>query len=127
MTDTVTTSASLQFRDQKPMLHCKTDVYPIDNVEYYTFTKGTFVGCSDVILLANGLYRSGGFELTFQSSRRRSLTKIFEAGAEFDIKTTSARDTLRLKWVTSLREMTSPTKLRCRRSRFAGRPIQRLC
>jgi aminomethyltransferase len=73
---------------------------PLDDVEYYTFTKGTFAGCSDVILSATGYTGAGGFELYVPKAHAEEVwTKIFEAGAEFDIKPIGlgARDTLRLE------------------------------
>lgn len=73
---------------------------PLGNVEYYTFTKGTFAGCPDVILSATGYTGAGGFELYVPKAHAEEIWhKIFEAGAEFDIKPIGlgARDTLRLE------------------------------
>lgn len=73
---------------------------PLDNVEYYTFTKGTFAGCPDVILSATGYTGAGGFELYVPKAHAEEIWhKLFEAGAEFDIKPIGlgARDTLRLE------------------------------
>lgn len=73
---------------------------PLDNVEYYTFTKGTFAGCPDVILSATGYTGAGGFELYVPKAHAEEIwNKIMEAGSEFDIKPIGlgARDTLRLE------------------------------
>lgn len=73
---------------------------PLDNIEYYTFTKGTFGDVKDVILSATGYTGAGGFELYVPKESAEALWhKIFEAGAEFDIKPIGlgARDTLRLE------------------------------
>ncbi|MDP5120891.1 MAG: glycine cleavage system aminomethyltransferase GcvT [Spirosomaceae bacterium] len=82
-----------------PTLQKLTNI-PLDNVEYYTFTKGTFAGCPDVILSATGYTGAGGFELYVPKAHAEEIwNKIFEAGAEFDIKPIGlgARDTLRLE------------------------------
>lgn len=73
---------------------------PLDNVEYYTFTKGTFAGCPDVILSATGYTGAGGFELYVPKAHAEEIwNKIMEAGSEFEIKPIGlgARDTLRLE------------------------------
>jgi aminomethyltransferase len=73
---------------------------PLDTIEYYSFTKGTFGGVKDVILSATGYTGAGGFELYVPKAEAIVLwEKIFEAGAEFDIKPIGlgARDTLRLE------------------------------
>lgn len=73
---------------------------PLDDVDYYSFTKGTFGGVKDVILSATGYTGAGGFELYVPKAEAVTLwEKIFEAGVEFDIKPIGlgARDTLRLE------------------------------
>lgn len=73
---------------------------PLDNVEYYSFTKGTFAGVPNVILSATGYTGAGGFELYVPKETAEEVwNKIMEAGAEFDIKPIGlgARDTLRLE------------------------------
>jgi aminomethyltransferase len=73
---------------------------PLDTIEYYCFTKGTFAGVKDVILSATGYTGAGGFELYVPKGKAVELWKlIFEAGEEFDIKPIGlgARDTLRLE------------------------------
>ncbi|WP_304236424.1 glycine cleavage system aminomethyltransferase GcvT [Jiulongibacter sediminis] len=73
---------------------------PLDNVEYYTFTKGTFADVPNVILSATGYTGAGGFELYVPKETAEEVwNKIMEAGAEFEIKPIGlgARDTLRLE------------------------------
>jgi aminomethyltransferase len=73
---------------------------PLDNVEYYTFTKGKFVDVPDVILSATGYTGAGGFELYVPKETAAEVwAKIMEAGEEFAIKPIGlgARDTLRLE------------------------------
>lgn len=88
----------------------------LKNIEYYSFTKGTFAGVDNVILSATGYTGAGGFELYVPNEKAEELwNKIFEAGAEFDIKPIGlgARDTLRLEmgyclYGNDLTEKTSP-------------------
>lgn len=73
---------------------------PIEALDYYTFTKGTLAGVDDIIISATGYTGAGGFELYVPNAAAEEVwTKIFEAGAEFDIKPIGlgARDTLRLE------------------------------
>lgn len=73
---------------------------PIETLDYYTFTKGTLAGVEDIIISATGYTGAGGFELYVPNAAAEEVwTKIFEAGAEFDIKPIGlgARDTLRLE------------------------------
>ncbi len=73
---------------------------PLDTIEYYSFTKGTFAGVKDVILSATGYTGAGGFELYVPKANAIDLwTLIFKAGEEFNIKPIGlgARDTLRLE------------------------------
>lgn len=73
---------------------------PIETLDYYTFTKGTLTGFEDIIISATGYTGAGGFELYVPNAAAEEVwTKIFEAGAEFDIKPIGlgARDTLRLE------------------------------
>ena len=69
-------------------------------IEYYTFKKGTFAGHEDVLISATGYTGAGGFEIYVPNEVALDVwNKIFEAGAEFDIKPIGlgARDTLRLE------------------------------
>lgn len=69
-------------------------------IKYYTFTKGTIAGFTNVLISATGYTGSGGFELYCANEQTEALwNAIMEAGAEFDIKPCGlgARDTLRLE------------------------------
>lgn len=69
-------------------------------MEYYTFKKGKFAGYEDILISATGYTGAGGFEVYMPNAAAQDIwTKIFEAGAEFDIKPIGlgARDTLRLE------------------------------
>lgn len=72
----------------------------LQNMKYYTFEKGDFAGYPDVIISATGYTGAGGFELYIPNDSAVAIwSKIFEAGAAFDIKPIGlgARDTLRLE------------------------------
>jgi len=72
----------------------------LGEVKYYHFTKGLFAEVDNVILSATGYTGSGGFELYIPNDVAEEVwKKVFEAGAEFDIKPIglAARDTLRLE------------------------------
>lgn len=67
---------------------------------YYTFAKGTFAGHEDILISATGYTGAGGFEVYMPNEAALDIwNRIFEAGAEFDIKPIGlgARDTLRLE------------------------------
>lgn len=69
-------------------------------MEYYTFKKGTFAGCENVIVSATGYTGAGGFEIYFENGQAEKIwNAVFEAGAPFGIKPAGlgARDTLRLE------------------------------
>ncbi len=73
---------------------------PLEKMEYYTFTKGTLAGVSDVIISATGYTGAGGFEIYVAAGKAEEVwNQIMEAGREFDIKPIGlgARDTLRLE------------------------------
>ena len=69
-------------------------------MKYYTFKRGRFAGCKNVIVSATGYTGSGGFEIY---ARNRDIAKIwdkvFANGAKWGIKPAGlgARDTLRLE------------------------------
>ena len=69
-------------------------------IEYYSFKRGRFAGCNNVIVSATGYTGSGGFEIY---ARNRDIPKIWDkvmkAGEKFGIKPCGlgARDTLRLE------------------------------
>jgi len=70
------------------------------SMEYYTFSKGTFAGCENVLVSATGYTGAGGFEIYFENQYAEKIWKaVFEAGAEYGIKPAGlgARDTLRLE------------------------------
>ena len=69
-------------------------------MKYYTFDKGTFAGCEDVIVSATGYTGAGGFEIYVPNKHAIAVWEaIFKAGADYDIKPIGlgARDTLRLE------------------------------
>ncbi|WP_367914076.1 glycine cleavage system aminomethyltransferase GcvT [Leadbetterella sp. DM7] len=69
-------------------------------MDYYTFAKGRFAGHDDILISATGYTGAGGFEVYMPNEAAPDIwNKIFEAGAEFDIKPIGlgARDTLRLE------------------------------
>jgi aminomethyltransferase len=69
-------------------------------IDYYTFVKGKFAGHEDILISATGYTGAGGFEIYLPNALAEEVwKKIFEAGAEFDIKPIGlgARDTLRLE------------------------------
>nr|WP_317630716.1 glycine cleavage system aminomethyltransferase GcvT [uncultured Flavobacterium sp.] len=72
----------------------------LTEMPYYSFQVATFAGVNDVIISATGYTGSGGFEIYFKNEVAEQVwTKVFEAGASFDIKPIglAARDTLRLE------------------------------
>jgi aminomethyltransferase len=72
----------------------------LSEIPYYSFKKGRFAGCDNVIISATGYTGSGGFEIY---ARNKDIPKIWDkvmkSGAKFDIKPCGlgARDTLRLE------------------------------
>lgn len=72
----------------------------LSGIDYYAFRKGKFAGYEDVLISATGYTGAGGFEIYLPNEIAEDVwKKIFEAGAEFDIKPIGlgARDTLRLE------------------------------
>lgn len=72
----------------------------LDDIKFYTFTKGTIGGIDDVIISATGYTGEKGFELYVPSGDAEQLWKeVFRAGEEFGIQPIGlgARDTLRLE------------------------------
>lgn len=70
------------------------------NMKFYSFEVAEFAGVKDVIISATGYTGSGGFEIYFKSEDAQAIwDRVFEAGADFDIKPIglAARDTLRLE------------------------------
>ena len=72
----------------------------LGSISYYSFRRGKFAGCNNVIVSATGYTGSGGFEIY---AKNRDLVKIwdkiFKNGEKFGIKPCGlgARDTLRLE------------------------------
>ncbi|PTM03843.1 MAG: glycine cleavage system aminomethyltransferase GcvT [Bacteroidetes bacterium] len=69
-------------------------------MKYYTFDKGAFAGCDNVIVSATGYTGAGGFEIYVPNEHALQVWEaIFKAGADWDIKPIGlgARDTLRLE------------------------------
>ncbi len=80
-------------------LQSLTDI-ELASMEYYTFTKGTFAGVTNVIVSATGYTGAGGFEIYVANEDARKIwDAIFKAGAAYGIKPIGlgARDTLRLE------------------------------
>jgi aminomethyltransferase len=80
-------------------LQSLTDVN-LGEMKYYTFQKGMFAGCDNVILSATGYTGSGGFEIYCKNADAEKVwDAIFEAGKAQAIKPIglAARDTLRLE------------------------------
>lgn len=72
----------------------------LEDLKFYTFTKGKIAGVSDILISATGYTGSGGFEIYFENDQAKKIwNNIFEAGTEFGIKPIGlvARDTLRLE------------------------------
>ncbi|MEO6759068.1 MAG: glycine cleavage system aminomethyltransferase GcvT, partial [Saprospiraceae bacterium] len=72
----------------------------LKSLKYYSFKRGRFATCNNVIVSATGYTGSGGFEIY---AKNKDLAKIwdrvFQAGEKFGIKPAGlgARDTLRLE------------------------------
>lgn len=69
-------------------------------IKYYHFEIADFAGVQDVIISATGYTGSGGFEIYVKNADAEHVwSKVFEAGAAYDIKPIglAARDTLRLE------------------------------
>jgi len=76
-----------------------TDVTLAD-IPYYSFTKGAFAGCSNVVISNTGYTGAGGFELYFENQYAQKIwDDVMEAGKEFGVKPAGlgCRDTLRLE------------------------------
>jgi aminomethyltransferase len=72
----------------------------LSEIPYYSFKKGTFAGCDNVLISNTGYTGAGGFEIYFENQYAKKIwDAVFAAGAEFGIKPIGlgARDTLRLE------------------------------
>jgi aminomethyltransferase len=70
------------------------------DIPYYSFTKGKFADCENVVISNTGYTGAGGFELYFDNEHATKIwDAVFEAGKDFGIKPIGlgARDTLRLE------------------------------
>jgi aminomethyltransferase len=87
-------------RPQSRRSAAKTDRHRPESIKYYTFRRGRFAGCNNVLVSATGYTGSGGFEIY---ARNRDIAKIWDKviqnGAKWGIKPAGlgARDTLRLE------------------------------
>lgn|SRR5680860_869387 len=69
-------------------------------IKFYNFVVADFAGIDYVIISATGYTGSGGFEIYCKNAEVQQIwNKVFEAGAEYNIKPIGlgARDTLRLE------------------------------
>jgi aminomethyltransferase len=69
-------------------------------MKYYTFRKGIFAGCENVLVSATGYTGAGGFEIYFENNQAQHIwDAVFAAGKEAGIRPAGlgARDTLRLE------------------------------
>ncbi|MBL0340562.1 MAG: glycine cleavage system aminomethyltransferase GcvT [Bacteroidetes bacterium] len=72
----------------------------LSSMEYYTFRKGNFAGCNNILVSATGYTGAGGFEIYFDNEHAEKIwDAIFNAGAAYGIKPAGlgCRDTLRLE------------------------------
>lgn len=72
----------------------------LEAIKFYNFVIADFAGIDYVIISATGYTGSGGFEIYCKNTEVQQIwDKVFEAGADFDIKPIGlgARDTLRLE------------------------------
>ncbi len=72
----------------------------LEGMSYYTFEKGEFAGCKNVLVSATGYTGAGGFELYFDNEVAEKIwNAVMEAGVKVGIKAAGlgARDTLRLE------------------------------
>lgn len=74
--------------------------YPIGDIEFYHFAKGSVAGVDNVIISATGYTGSGGFELYADADQIKIIWEaLMSAGEQHGIKPCGlgARDTLRLE------------------------------
>ena len=70
------------------------------SMEYYTFTKGEFAGCPNILVSATGYTGAGGFEIYFENQYADKIwNAVMEAGQPYGVKPAGlgCRDTLRLE------------------------------
>ncbi len=69
-------------------------------MEYYTFRKGNFAGCNNVLISATGYTGAGGFEIYFENEDADKIwDAVFKNGVQYGMKPAGlgCRDTLRLE------------------------------
>lgn len=94
-----TTLLAVQGPKAAAALQSLTDIN-LSEMVYYTFERGTFAGCDNVIVSATGYTGSGGFELYFDNEHADKVwDAIFKAGTGEGIMPAGlgCRDTLRLE------------------------------
>jgi aminomethyltransferase len=72
----------------------------LTSMKYYSFKRGRFAGCNNVIISATGYTGSGGFEIYAKNKDLPKIwDKVMKAGEKYGIKPAGlgARDTLRLE------------------------------
>ena len=72
----------------------------LTDMKYYSFRRGRFAGCNNVIVSATGYTGSGGFEIYAKNKDIAKIwDKVFKVGEKYGIKPAGlgARDTLRLE------------------------------
>jgi aminomethyltransferase len=72
----------------------------LTSIPYYSFRRGRFAGCDNVIVSATGYTGSGGFEIYAKNKDLGKIwDKVLKAGEKYGIKPCGlgARDTLRLE------------------------------
>ncbi|MGR6087135.1 MAG: glycine cleavage system aminomethyltransferase GcvT [Arcticibacter sp.] len=70
------------------------------SMEYYTFAKGEFAGCPNILVSATGYTGAGGFEIYFENQYADKIwNAVMEAGQPYGVKPAGlgCRDTLRLE------------------------------
>jgi len=70
----------------------------LSEMEYYTFEKGVFAGCDNVLMSATGYTGAGGFEIYFDNKHADTIWNAIMQGEKFPKPCgLGARDTLRLE------------------------------
>ncbi len=72
----------------------------LSSMEYYTFAKGEFAGCPNILVSATGYTGAGGFEIYFDNQHAEKIwDAVMQAGEPYGVKPAGlgCRDTLRLE------------------------------
>jgi aminomethyltransferase len=94
-----TSLLAVQGPNAQKVLEGLTDIN-LSELKYYTFKKGQFAGCENVLISATGYTGAGGFEVYFKNDQADKIwTAIFDAGKDYNIEPAGlgCRDTLRLE------------------------------